>query len=329
MNNDLIEKVKTEFLDDTYIIPQDETIYRINQYGDRYYFKLDKDGKPIAKASTTTIINKYSPMSPFLLKWWCDWGYENAKAVMKESSMYGTFVHILWAKLLLRFNIDLSEIGIKEYLNKYFESENEVFNYDFKEWHKKVKQDLIGFVQWVQDYQVRPIAIEMSIIGEKFSGTIDLVCNLGLPWYNPETGMTEIDYINAIVDWKSGRNDFYDDYIIQLAGYRQLWNEKFPDKSIFRIFNYGCKDFRLPIGKTVTPYRFKDQSDSELTGRWSHYVEMFNNEHPTLTIESKTEIKEDVINIESKVSDLIHTVNPLEFLEAEDAGNNTGQQETE
>jgi hypothetical protein len=321
MNKDLIEKIQAEFLDDTYIIPQDEIIYRINQYGDRYYFKLDKEGKPITKASTTTIIKKYNPMSPFLLKWWCDQGYENAKAAMKESSMFGTFDHILWAKLLLRFNIDLSETGIKEHLLRYFERENETFNYNFKEWHKKIKQDLIGFVQWVQDYQVKPIAIEMSIIGEKYSGTIDLICQMT----QKETGIV----FNAIVDWKSGRNDFYDDYIIQLESYRQLWNEKFPDKPITRIFNYGCKDFRLPIGKTVTPYRFKDQTDNPIRARWNYYVDMFNNEHPVLTIESITEIRDTIITIESDVSSLITEVNPLEFLEAENAGNNTGQQKTE
>jgi hypothetical protein len=321
MNKDLIEKIQAEFLDDTYIIPQDEIIYRINQYGDRYYFKIGIDGKPIIKASTTTIIKKYSPMSPFLLQWWCNNGYDESKEKLKESSMYGTFAHILWSKLLLRFNIDMSEAGIKQHLNEYFTKENEEFKYNFSEWHKKIKQDLIGFVQWVQDYKVKPIAIEMSIIGQAYSGTIDLVCELD----DENNGR-----ILVIVDWKSGRNDFYDDYVIQLEAYRQLWNAKFPERMIERIFNYGCKDFRLPIGKTVTPYRFKEQTDNMICrGRWSRYLDMFASENPNLTIESKTEIRDTIITIESDVSSLITEVNPLEFLEAENAGNNTGQQKTE
>jgi hypothetical protein len=313
MNNE-IERIQQTFLDDVFIIPQNEIIYRMDQFGDRYYFRIGIDGKPIVKASTTTIIKKYSPMSPFLLQWWCDQGYENAKAAMKESSMYGTFVHILWSKLLLRFNIDMSEAGIKQYLNEYFTKENEEFKYNFKEWHKKIKQDLIGFVQWVQDYKVKPIAIEMSIIGERYSGTIDLVCQMT----QKETGIV----FNAIVDWKSGRNDFYDDYIIQLESYRQLWNGKFPERHadrIERIFNYGCKDFRLPIGKTVTPYRFKEQTDNPIRLRWDFYCTLFNNEHPKLNIEKKTEIQETVINIETQIIDLIKEVDPLEFLGEENA----------
>jgi hypothetical protein len=310
MNNE-IERIQQTFLDDVFIIPQNDTIYRMDQYGDRYYFKIGIDGKPIVKASTTTIIKKYSSMSPFLLQWWCDKGYDNAKEAMKESSMYGTFAHILWSKLLLRFNIDMSEAGIKQHLNEYFTKENEEFKYNFKEWHKKIKQDLIGFVQWVQDYKVRPIAIEMSIIGEKYSGTIDLVCQMT----QKETGIV----FDAIVDWKSGRNDFYDDYVIQLESYRQLWNEKNPDKPISKIFNYGCKDFRLPIGKSVTPYRFKEQTDNSIRSRWDFYCTMFNNEHPVLSIEKKTEIRETVINIETQIADLIKEIDPLEFLGDENA----------
>jgi hypothetical protein len=311
MNNE-IEKIQQTFLDDVFIIPQNETVYRMDQYGDRYYFKIGIDGKPIVKASTTTIIKKYSPMSPFLLQWWCDQGYENAKAAMKESSMYGTFAHILWSKLLLRFNIDMSEAGIKQQLNEYFTKENEEFKYNFKEWHKKIKQDLIGFVQWVQDYKVKPIAIEMSIIGEKYSGTVDLVCQM------EDKGQQ----FTAIVDWKSGRNDFYDDYVIQLESYRQLWNEKFPERHadrIERVFNYGCKDFRLPIGKSVIPYRFKEQTDNPIRSRWDFYCTMFNNEHPVLNIEKKTEIRETVINIETQITDLIKEIDPLELLGEENA----------
>jgi hypothetical protein len=311
-----IELVKAEFLDDTYIIPQNDIIYRTHINGDRFYFRMDEEGNPIVKASTTTIIKKYSPMSPFLLKWWCDKGYDNAKAALDESSMYGTFLHILWAKLLLRFQIDMSEPGLKEHLAKYCEKENIDFKYNFKEWHKKIKQDLIGFVQWVQDYKVKPIAIEMSIIGEKYSGTIDLVCELIMnEFLNTETGFVEQDKIIAIVDWKSGRNDFYDDYVVQLESYKELWNEKFPDKKVERIFNYGCKDYRLPIGKTVTPYRFKEQTNNPIRARWQYYLDMYTSENPEIKLESTTEIRDTVITIESDVNSLIASINPLEFLE--------------
>jgi hypothetical protein len=316
MENKEIEILKATYLDDVFIIPQDEIIYRTNIKGDRCYFKFDEEGKPVIKSSTTTIIGKHIPMSPFLLQWWCDNGYKQSREILKEKSMYGTFLHILWAKLLLKYNIDLPELALMEELYEYCRKEDIRFEYNFKEWHPKIKQDLIGFIQWVQDYKVDPIAIETSIIGEKYSGTIDLVCRMK---YKDEV-------FNAIVDWKTGRqNEFYDEYIIQLESYRQLWNEKYPDYQIERVFNYGCKDYRLPIGKTVTPYRFKEQTDNPVQARWNHYLEMYVNENPEIKFEKKAEIIDTTINIESDVKELIKEVDPLEFLEEIDAGNNTGQ----
>ena len=50
------------------------------------------------------------------------------------------------------------------------------FKYDLNQWFKNIRQDLIGFIQWVQDYQIKPIAIEMTLHGEHISGTLDLIC---------------------------------------------------------------------------------------------------------------------------------------------------------
>jgi hypothetical protein len=302
---DNIEILKATYLDDVFIIPQDETIYRTNIKGDRCYFKFDADGKPVIKSSTTTIIGKHIPMSPFLLQWWCNNGYQQSKEILKEKSMYGTFLHILWAKLLLKYNIEISEIGLKQELNEYLEKEELEYLYNFKEWHPKIKQDLIGFIQWVQDYKIEPIAIEITLMGDKFSGTLDLVHNIQLKdWYG-----------TVLTDWKTGRVDFYDEYIIQLEGYRQLWNEKHPDYSIERIFNYGCKDYRLPIGKTVIPYRFKEQTDNPIRARWNHYLEMYLSENPEIKFEKRTEIIDTTINIESDINELIQESDPLQELE--------------
>jgi hypothetical protein len=302
-----IERVKAEFLDDVFIIPQNEIIYRLDQNNERNYFKMDANNNPIAKSSVTSVIKKYSPVSPYLLEWWCSNGYENSQIILEEKARLGTFLHILWAKLLLRYNIDITAIGIREELAKYCIKENITFNYNFDIWHKKIKKDLISFIKLVQDYNIKPVAIEMAIIGEKAAGTIDLVCDM----------LYKENRIRAIIDWKSGENDFYDEYIIQLEGYKDLWNNKYPDYPVTHIFNFGC--IKKITKRTKNFYRFEDQTNNPLTERWYAFRDWNFKENPEINIEKRYEIVESIINIESNFNDLIKEIDPLENLGEENA----------
>ena len=314
-----IEKIQNTFLDDVFIIPQDEIIYRVDYKGSRYYVKI-VDGKPVLKPSVTSIISKYHSMSPYLLKWWCDLGWEKAKEKLEESSLYGTWMHILFVKLLLKYQIDLSDTGLVMELQIFMDKEGLIeFKYDRDQWFKNIRQDLIGFIQWVQDYQIKPIAIEMTLHGEHVSGTLDLICQATFK----NQALMPVERI-IITDWKSGRNDFYDDYIVQLDGYWELIIEKYPNLQVDEIWSYGCKDYRLPIGKTVTPYRFENQTNKLQRGRWKHYLDIYHYENPEIELKSKAEIIDTIINIETNVKDCIKEVNPLEFLEEENADQEQG-----
>ena len=321
--NEIIEKVQATFLDDVFIIPQNEIIYRIDSKGKRYYLKY-VDEKPVLRASVTSIISKYHPMSPYLLQWWCDNGYEKAKAILKERSLYGTLDHILWAKLLLHNNIDLSEAGIKQELFNLCEKENIEFTYDFKTWHKMIKQDMIGFVKWVQDYKIKPWFIELSLHGGKSSGTADLGCQATFKIYNRSTKKYDEATKNILVDWKSGRSGFYDFYAIQLQGYWDLVKEIIPSVPFEGIWSYGCKDFRLPIGSSVVPYNFENQTDNPVCKKWKHYLNMQMEEEPEIEMPKETKIQDVVINIESDINSLIKEVDPLQ--EVGDAWLNPRQQ---
>lgn len=316
--NEAIEQVKATFLDDVFVVPQDEIIHRIDYKGSRYYAKMI-DGKPVLKPSVTSIIGKYHPMSPYLLKWYCDLGYEKAKAILEEKALYGTFCHILWAKLLLKYNIDLSEAGIKQEIANLFEKEQKEFIYDFKEWHKLIKQDMIGFVQWVQDYKIKPWFIELTLHGDTHSGTIDLGCQATFKVYNKSTKIYDLIVKNILVDWKSGRKGFYDSYAIQLLGYFVLVNTKFRNTHFSEIWSYGCKEFNLPIGSSVTPYEFKNQTDNPACNKWKHYLAMQMEDEPKVELPEKSEIQEIIINIETDINSCIKTVNLLDFLEDENA----------
>ena len=49
-----------------------------------------------------------------------------------------------------------------------------------------------------------------------------------------------VSKVLSIADWKSGK-DIYEDNILQLASYEQLWNENFPDNPVkgFHIVRTG------------------------------------------------------------------------------------------
>ena len=115
-----------------------------------------------------------------------------------------------------------------------------------------------------------------------------------------------------------------DDYIVQLDGYWELVIEKYPNLQVDEIWSYGCKDYRLPIGKTVTPYRFENQTNKLQRGRWKHYLDIYHYENPEIELKSKAEIIDTIVNIETNVKDCIKEVNPLEFLEEENADQEQG-----
>lgn len=324
-----VEQVKATYLDDVFIIPQDEIIRRIDYKGRRYYVKIEDD-KQIIRPSVTSIISRYHPMSKYLVEWYANQGMEKVKEILAETSLYGTWMHIIFAKLLLRHQIDLSEMGLTSELHDFLIKEEIILNefkYNRDQWFKNIRQDIIGFIQWVQDYQIKPWFVELTLHGEKSSGTIDLGCQATFKVYNRSTKEYDIVIKNILVDFKSNRKDIYDSYAIQLMGYWDLikeQNEKFANIIFDEIWSYHPTDFRIPIGKTVTPYEFKNQTNKPACKKWNHYLAMQLEDEPEVNIEPYTEVKDMTVNIETNIEECFETLNPLEFGE-EDAGNNTGQ----
>lgn len=302
-----VERVKAEFLDDIFILPQDAPVYRMEFDGFRYYVTLDDSGAPSFRAGVTTIIGKMSPTSPYLLKWWCDQGYEAAKERLEIEAHYGTFMHILFGKILRADNVDISKSGLILDLMKYLDARGCTdLKIDFALWTKRLKEDVVGFLCWCQKYKIKPYAIEVTLSGSTHAGTIDLVAQATFPKGKKKA---------ILVDFKKNRNAFFDDNIAQLEGYLSLWNEKYPDFKIEEIWNYGARDYRLPIGKTVDPFRFENQtSKKELRARWNHYLAMYRSEVPEFTPEPYSQIVDSVVNIKTDVASLIRVVDPLEFI---------------
>lgn len=241
------EEMKALFFDSTALIEPGYKLFQLNSNGRRYYYLFDDTGTPKFYPSVTTILSQTLPKSPFLINWIAEKGIEEAERYRDERAAYGTFMHAAFEELLINRVYDLD--GLKDKLKAYIE--NKSLPNDFIYYADQLKKDVLAFAQFITDYDVKPLAVEIALahpIG--YAGMIDLVCTMLV-----RPGSNE--RINAIVDFKSGRKGFSEEAEIQAHFYKKMWEENYPDTSIERVYNFSPKDWR----KNPT-YNLKNQTDS-------------------------------------------------------------------
>lgn len=249
-----IEQVKAQYLNDDFIEAQQEILRRVYFKGKRYYFRELEDGQISFFKSVTTIIDDNLAKDKYLLDWIIDSGkdYYHAMILLADK---GTLMHIFFEKLLINRFYDLDKI--KEDIEIIKKENNLMIEDDLTEFIQKA---LLGLSVFIKDYNVRPIAIEMCLYHPKgFAGAIDLVCKMT----DPKTG----EDFTAIIDFKSGINN-YENHIIQLQAYYEMWNYHYPQYPVDKIYNYHYKDFKKLYTKTGLPYSLIDQTDKKERDKW-------------------------------------------------------------
>lgn len=239
------EEMKAVFFDADALKEPPYRLYQLNGEGHRYYYVFE-DGEPVFFPSVTTLLKQTMPTSPFLIKWMV----ENGDAATEKRDMaaaYGTLMHAEIEKLLIGRSYDLDKVP--EVVQAYMERENIADKYFF-DWAPKLRKDLLAFAQFAKDWQVKPMAVEISLYHPdyRYAGCIDLPC-----WLTDKKGNT----FPAIVDFKSGRKGFWEENELQLELYRMMWNKAYQECEVERIFNWSPKDWR-----TSPTYNFKEQTDS-------------------------------------------------------------------
>ena len=242
-----VEEMTAMFFDGALIEPPYK-VWQLNSKGHRYYYKFDDNGTPEFYPSVTTILSQTMPQSPFLIKWIADKGIDEAERYKAERAAYGTFMHAQFEELIINRVYDLD--GLKAKLKDYID--NNKLPADFIYYADDFKKDILAFAQFVLDYDVKPLAVEIALVHPyyKYAGMIDCPCTMLAKIGGDER-------INAIVDFKSGRKGFYEESEIQLGMYRDMWNVNFEQFPVTRIFNFSPKDWRKKPS-----YNLKEQTES-------------------------------------------------------------------
>lgn len=250
------EQMQAMFFDADALREPPYKVWQLNSKGHRYYYRYREDGEPEFYPSVTTILSQTLPKNEFLIKWMCDLGYDEAQRYTAERASYGTFMHAQFERLLIERAIDLDKV--KDDLKDYIEVNR--LPADFINYADDLKKDILAFAQFVIDYKIKPLAVEITLVSKQgYAGTVDCPCRMT----DPKTG----EEFRAIVDFKSGKKGFYESCELQLGMYRGMWNESFPDAPIERIFNFAPKDWR----KKPT-YNLKEQTDSPNLAKLPHLL---------------------------------------------------------
>lgn len=302
-----VEEMTAMFFDEKTLIEPPYKVWQLNSKGHRYYYRYDDAGNPEFFPSVTTILSQTLPKAPHLINWIANKGIEEAERYKGERAAYGTFMHAAFEELLINRAYDLD--GLKGKLKEYIE----VYRLpdDFIYYADDLKKDVLAFAQFVLDYDVRPLAVEIALVHPyyKYAGMIDCPCTM-------RAKIGSDDRINAIVDFKSGRKGFYEESEIQLGMYRDMWNVNFEQFPVTRIFNFSPKDWRKRPS-----YNLKEQTDSPNIRKIPYLLEIaaiedekkdntFTSVNGMVLLDNAPDLTQNVISL--SLAELIKTKAPKE-----------------
>ncbi len=264
------EDLKAVYFNDA-LIASTQTLRRVKVPGsERYYFTQNDDGTKDFFLGVTSCSKLGIPTSPHLIEWMISQGSkENAEKFAAKAAAFGTTLHRVCLEMYL-----LGEETKMEEVVEFTRSSAYLFglNQDETEkWVREIKRSLLAFMQWVEDFKVRPIAVEFPIANSEMGlgGTIDLPCYItikekGFFGEVYKTGdrkgeakeTTQEREVIAIVDLKSSlKGNFYEEHEFQLEAYRRMWNAIYQQYPIEKIYDWSPKDW-----KTTPSYTFTDQT---------------------------------------------------------------------
>jgi len=344
-----IEEVKALYFNEDALLEPAYRLFRIDSSSHRFYYTLDPSITPDFYTSVTGMFQMTVVKGFGLMEYYKNHSKAEIEANLEESSAYGTLAHILCTGFLIEKRFVVAEL--KQRILDYLAENDLSYKYDINQWIKFLKKDTFAFIQWVKDYDVKPLAIEIPLKSDKnkTGGMLDIVCEMNdrlptktdLEKYEALVKSYEkkkdkavkkkrdtllkkitVKRINALVDIKSkigsfkengSRGDFYEEHELQLLEYKQLLKENFPSLRIHRLYNWSPKNW-----KGRPSYNLKDQTDSKCKKLLSLYHRMhrikIDEIRPSVTV------YDDVIEYGQSPADCVRTVDLKQFVQEKHSG---------
>jgi hypothetical protein len=138
-------------------------LYRLNLLHGRIYFRLNGDGKTYTLYLGTSSLSSLLPMERPLLKSIVYRGLDESEEFMRQRAVYGSYMHRKIAEYFSLGYIDHGDIPVqlKEEMGKH-----NIPMELYSRWTEEMKCDLSCFCQWVVDYEIRPLMIEMPLCSD-------------------------------------------------------------------------------------------------------------------------------------------------------------------
>jgi len=275
-----VEELRSLFFDQDALRLPPVRLFRIEARGIRIYYTFDK-GYAEMFPGITGMLGKVLPTSEELIKWKCQMGYDESFSYMNERADYGSLMHSLFVPLSISGTVNLDEIH--DITAGWCELRGIPFN---DEWPRELKSDLLAYAQWMIDYQVKPIAIEVPLITRKYqvATMVDMFCKLMYPkkgfWGEkyksgtqagqPKETIRDVETY-AIVDFKSRKKSYVTETDeLQLEFGKQMVVENYPefDEKLISLFSWHPKEWRSSPGYYFTEHTGKhDTEELELLSR--------------------------------------------------------------
>lgn len=280
-----------------------QKMYRFNRSGMRYYF--DEAGQ--IYPSVTSIINAVHTDKYVLMELIDKFGGKDGyNQFMKERATYGTILHICAERYLMSGKQGERSISSEQIANVISNqtANNEIDPKVSKWWLKDIKQDLTCIVKFLNEYEVKPLAIEYIGTGKYnnfgYSGAIDLICLMNIKekgfWGECyKTGARKgepketvrVTTVPAIIDFKSGKNGFYYSHEMQLQMYKRMLTDfEYEIDGEYKQVNFDeIKLFNVSPSPRGTTYKIKDQTEAISDAEVSATITLFDKKYYNPPIE--------------------------------------------
>jgi hypothetical protein len=265
------------------LLHRKQAVYRLDGADIRWYYTISSHGQVQFYGSVTSILDKTLPTSPYLINWIASHGVQGANRLRDQRAEYGTLMHLVIADYLQQeyYNLNMMQFIVNHYVREHR------IQYDTSWWAESLQKDLLSFDTFCKEYQVKPLAVEMVCAAPSlgYAGCIDLVCEMTVMEKGFADGVVyasgknagqpkEVKIpktIRAIVDFKSGKHQFYENNEIQANMYMNLWNTCYPEAKVDRCYNWRPSEW-----EGVDPtYTVKDQTRVSSSQKIPHLMKLF------------------------------------------------------